>query len=100
VPPKRPLRIIAAEYHEMLNEARKNDWQVKCETSPDEFVLYDISPSKEVAKAMCAGCPMLVLCREQALATKPAWGVMGGIAWNNRRQNQPEDALPEIEIAA
>ncbi len=38
-------------------------------------------PPAEIARKMCADCPLLLLCRESALRERPAWGVQGGIVW-------------------
>ena len=90
---KRPIREIAAEYHYMMRQAVVNGWNEKlhCVSRPDKF-QEDRELLQTEAEALCVGCPMYALCREQGLATRPDQGVMGGISWLNRRQYQP----PEI----
>ena len=39
----------------------------------------------DAAKAICAGCPVLMECREQALAIREPYGVWGGLSEDERR---------------
>lgn len=47
---------------------------------PDESTGRDMPTSAE-AEAMCAGCPVLDMCRAWAGREKPAWGVHSGDVW-------------------
>lgn len=38
------------------------------------------------AKAVCARCPVLALCREHALAAREPYGIWGGLAEQEREQ--------------
>ncbi len=38
----------------------------------------------DAAKAICAGCPVLMECREQALAIREPYGVWGGLSEEDR----------------
>lgn len=38
----------------------------------------------EAAKAICAGCPVLMQCREQALAVREPYGIWGGLSEEER----------------
>jgi WhiB family redox-sensing transcriptional regulator len=40
---------------------------------------------EERAKAICRGCPVLVRCREYALAAQEPYGVWGGLGEQERR---------------
>jgi hypothetical protein len=60
--------------------------QPKCVERFDLYVDYDKPPNEEEAKELCSGCPLLDICRRSALADKPAWGVKGGIAWDEGKQ--------------
>ena len=40
----------------------------------------------ETAKAVCASCPVLKQCREQALAVREPYGVWGGLAEDERQR--------------
>ena len=58
---------------------------VPCETVPDIYFPEDI-PDREVrekaiqtAKALCADCPVLDLCRDYALNTGQEFGIWGGL---------------------
>lgn len=70
----------------MLRQASKNDWSPSCVGRPTVFSDYEEPPTPAEAKALCAGCPMLVLCKTFAQETKVAWGVWAGIAWEDGRQ--------------
>jgi len=65
------------------------------------------------AKRICAGCPVLGRCLEEALERNEPWGVWGGqlflngrILTSKRRRGRPpknprpEDQLPEIPLPA
>lgn len=48
------------------------------------------------AKAICAGCPVLVQCRSHAMSTDEVYGIWGGMSENERavaRRRRPEHAL-------
>lgn len=45
-----------------------------------------LPPDEETAAAMCAPCPLLQLCFDNARRTKPGTGVWGGVAWDLGRQ--------------
>ena len=38
------------------------------------------------AKAVCAGCPVLLQCREHALAAREPYGVWGGLSEHDREE--------------
>jgi WhiB family transcriptional regulator, redox-sensing transcriptional regulator len=46
--------------------------------SPDELWYSELKEGQEVARAMCAPCPVLEACREFARATQQQYGVWGG----------------------
>jgi WhiB family redox-sensing transcriptional regulator len=39
----------------------------------------------EIAKAVCATCPVIVACREHALSVREPYGVWGGMSEEERR---------------
>ena len=45
----------------------------------------DRAAREEAAKAICAGCPALVACREHALQQEELYGVWGGMGEAERR---------------
>lgn len=47
-----------------------------CEDREDEFI-DNVAPDAD-AEAMCAGCPLLQLCRNYAELATPAVGIWGG----------------------
>lgn len=74
-----------------------------------EWWDYTSSPEPEIARKICAPCPLLDPCRTSALHEKPAWGVQGGIAWEygrqahlkrTRRLADTGDGLSEDELAS
>lgn len=61
--------------------------QPLCDGREAEFVGYELPPSKEEARALCAPCPLLAICKESArLHEAPGWGIKGGIAWYEGKQ--------------
>lgn len=69
--------------------------------------LHDIARAKRI----CAECPVLSPCLEQAIANREPWGVWGGQMFQNgrilaskRRRGRPpkvarlEDLLPDVPI--
>ncbi|GAB2699315.1 hypothetical protein BKA24_001785 [Microbacterium marinum] len=83
-PPREPLPGFTAAL-ELANEKPAAP-QPYCAGSGPAYADYVTPPSAEVARQMCAPCPLMELCRASALHEKPAWGVHGGIAWVNGRQ--------------
>ncbi len=69
------------------------DWQLQgaCRAaSPDLFFHPEgeRGPSRrgreQAAKAVCAGCPVLLQCRSHALAVREPYGVWGGMSEDER----------------
>lgn len=89
--PRRPDSVVIEEFNFMLEEANTNGWssELNCHNNPAEWSDYKQSPSPQRAAEMCAGCPMLTLCREFAVAKHRSWTVLGGIAWVEGRPFQP-----------
>jgi len=71
-----------------LYRARRHDDQPQplCLDRQAEFSDYEESPDEPTARAMCVDCPLLAVCLESAMQSKPDWGVWGGIAWDQGRQ--------------
>ena len=71
-----------------------NPWHADAACRRDEVGLF-FAPSKEptasrlareqAAKQVCAGCPVLVECREHALLQPEPYGVWGGLTAAERR---------------
>lgn len=78
---------VEGRYNEMLKEATMNGWKPNCHRpgAIREFADYTRVPTEEQAAALCAGCPMLELCREYAETIKPHATVMAGVAWDRGR---------------
>jgi len=60
------------------------------QTDPNLFIL-DMGESAKPAKKVCAACPVLVECREFALANDVV-GVWGGTTWLERNRMKRENA--------
>lgn len=67
--------------------------QPKCAGKPAEYMDYDTPPSPAEAKALCADCPLLILCGKSASYARPVWGIHGGVAWadGRRAKNLPDN---------
>ncbi|WP_374105866.1 WhiB family transcriptional regulator [Streptomyces sp. AC495_CC817] len=70
-----------------LANANEDAPQPLCVGRESEYADYEgYPPSEARAAAMCAGCPFLEACGNNARQQLPVWGVWGGIAWVDRRQ--------------
>ncbi|MFE0457992.1 WhiB family transcriptional regulator [Kitasatospora sp. NPDC058965] len=77
-----------------LDPSEENPWHTLAACRRDEAGLF-FAPSKEPtaarlareehAKQVCAGCPVLLACREHALAQPEPYGVWGGLTAAERR---------------
>ncbi|MFE9425348.1 WhiB family transcriptional regulator [Kitasatospora sp. NPDC006697] len=77
-----------------LDPLEENPWHTAAACRRDEAGLF-FAPSKEPtaarlareehAKQVCAGCPVLLSCREHALAQPEPYGVWGGLTAAERR---------------
>jgi WhiB family redox-sensing transcriptional regulator len=77
-----------------LDPLDDNPWHTAAACRRDEAALF-FAPSKEPtaarlareehAKQVCAGCPVLLSCREHALAQPEPYGVWGGLTAAERR---------------
>lgn len=52
-----------------------------CKDRTFEFTDYITPPTAKQAAELCADCPLISLCLDDARRTKPKWGVQGGVAW-------------------
>lgn len=53
----------------------------------DPEVFYPLNEDEtDEAKAICAGCPVRILCLEHALATREKEGIWGGCTERERRR--------------
>lgn len=66
-----------------------------CRLEP-ELYFAELPEQVERAKALCAGCPLQVMCLQTALAAREPWGVWGGeliengkILAQKRRRGRP-----------
>ena len=71
------------------------DWQLRgsCRGADSELFFHpegERGPRRRVreaaAKAVCAECPVLALCREHALAAREPYGIWGGLSEHEREQ--------------
>lgn len=55
----------------------------KCKGNPQPYTEYTAAnmPTDVEAAKLCAGCPMLAACGNNAAATRPGWGIWGGQVW-------------------
>lgn len=85
-----PVAAVAAQ----LDHQDDNPWHTGAACRRDEASLF-FAPSKEPtaarlsreqqAKQVCARCPVLLECREHALAQPEPYGVWGGLTAAERR---------------
>lgn len=61
-----------------------------CVGEPEKWTSEDLPTDRE-AQMMCAGCPMLQLCREYTDAAHPAWGVWAGTVKGRKLKEAMED---------
>ena len=64
--------------------------QAACtEVDPDLFFFESSGRTRgqqaRAAQAVCMACPVLAVCREWALATRPEFGICGGMTPRERR---------------
>jgi WhiB family transcriptional regulator, redox-sensing transcriptional regulator len=82
------------------------DWQYQgaCRTLPSEMFFHpdgERGPRRRnrenAAKAICATCPVLIRCREHALAVQEPYGIWGGLSEEDRLaiigQDQPSEVF-------
>jgi WhiB family redox-sensing transcriptional regulator len=82
------------------------DWQYQgaCRTLPSEMFFHpdgERGPRRRnrenAAKAICAACPVIVQCREHALAVQEPYGIWGGLSEEDRLaiigQDQPSEVF-------
>ena len=74
-------------------QSDKWEWQLlgSCRGADSDLFFHpegERGPSRSnreaAAKAICAGCPVLVRCREAALAAREPYGVWGGLSEHER----------------
>jgi WhiB family redox-sensing transcriptional regulator len=93
------------------------NWELeaRCRTEgvdPELFFSEDLGEIA-AAKRICAECPVMAACLEQAIANEEPWGVWGGQLFLNGRlltvkrrrgrppkHPRPEDQLPQIPVPA
>ena len=72
---------------------------VPCQSDPDLFFfdeeLCDVTPweANNMAKALCASCPVKFLCAEYAIADDVRYGVWGGLTPSERSAVRRERKL-------
>lgn len=86
-----PLRWFDAP----LGDADGDGWELTARCRAEDPMLFfgpnRFEPKRErlqreaAAKAICAGCPALVACREHALTQGELYGVWGGLGEGDRR---------------
>lgn len=64
-------------------DSAQNELTAKCKGQPEKWTDYTAKnmPSDVEAAKLCAGCPMLEACANNATATRPGWGVWGAQTW-------------------
>jgi len=89
-----PIESTAAARRPAAPDPDDNPWHTSAACRSDEAGLF-FAPSKEPtaarlsreehAKRVCARCPVLIECREHALAQPEPYGVWGGLTAAERR---------------
>ncbi len=79
----RPKPIVSIDAH-VLGLA----WQSRglCRGLPPDIFFPDDRGSSDIAKRICAGCPVRAECLEYALAIREPFGVWGGASERDRRR--------------
>lgn len=85
VEPPQPVRLadpVMRDAHAVMDKT-SNHLTAKCKGNPKAYTDYTAQsiPSDVEAAKLCAGCPMLELCANNAVATRPGWGIWGGQVW-------------------
>jgi WhiB family transcriptional regulator, redox-sensing transcriptional regulator len=93
-PPHQSLQAAAVPPQRTPPPEQAGPWHSEAVCRRDEAGLF-FAPSKEptaarltrerAAKRVCAGCPVLVECREHALRHPEPYGVWGGLTAAERR---------------
>jgi WhiB family redox-sensing transcriptional regulator len=91
------------------------DLDPRCRTAGIATELFFSEDLGDIAaaKRICAECPVMAACLEQAIANEEPWGVWGGQLFLNGRtlsvkrrrgrppkHPRPEDQLPQIPVPA
>lgn len=79
----RSKREVIDEYNQITDQASRNGWRPKCKDNPGPYMDFDEPPTPEEAEALCAGCPIIELCFERAIANHEKFGVWGGFVFVN-----------------
>lgn len=93
----------------LLLAVRDAGWEVEARCRSESAALF-FGPNRfepkhervareEAAKAVCATCPVIVPCREQALKAAEPYGVWGGLGEAERR-NLLERSQPQVAAEA
>ena len=63
-----------------------------CQDSPELFYPEDFSRDVEmnvmaerIAKSLCKQCPLMLMCRDYAIASQQMYGIWGALSPDNRR---------------
>lgn len=109
-PPHQPLQVNAVPRQRVPVRDRNQDtpWHTEAVCRRDEAGLF-FAPSKEptaarlareeAAKRVCAGCPVMVECREHALLQPEPYGVWGGLTAAERRVALARRRRHDMELA-
>ena len=85
------------------------DWQLKaaCRTADPDLFFHPEgergstrSNREAAAKDICAGCPVLVQCRQHALEVREPYGVWGGLSEDEREAFYALPGSPARRLAA
>jgi WhiB family redox-sensing transcriptional regulator len=64
-----------------------------CQDSPELFFPEDfgnnemVTMAERLAKSLCKGCPLLIQCRDYAIASNQPYGIWGGLSPKDRSAN-------------
>lgn len=74
-----------------------------CRTHDSDLWFADSPTDLEIAKALCAGCPVRAACLQGALSRREPWGVWGGeiidsgrIVGYKRPRGRPRKLVPAV----
>ena len=79
----------STELYNQLVEHINSEGSVPCEQAPDMFFIdhedHNGPEKMKISKALCANCPVQLICLEYALEASEQEGIWGGLTRNERK---------------
>ncbi|WP_040159479.1 WhiB family transcriptional regulator [Mobilicoccus massiliensis] len=77
-------QLLASDLDRLAAAGRKTPCQYVLRQGDERFISED-RDERESARGLCAGCPVLDLCRAAAIEEQCSWGVRGGVDFSDSR---------------